>query len=50
MEVKMLETLKTWVIGGCAIATVILACILPALAVLSFTGFALAMLFIRKNK
>lgn len=48
MEVKMLETLKAWVIGGCAIATVILACILPALAVLSFTGFALAMLFIRK--
>lgn len=50
MEVDMLKTLKTWVIGGCAIATVILACILPALAVLSFTGFALAMLFMKENK
>lgn len=43
-----MESLKTWVIGSCAVATVILACILPALAVLSFVGFAAFMIFNRR--
>lgn len=46
----MIKTAKTLLIGGCATATVILACILPALAVVSFTGFAVVMLFVRGSK
>ena len=45
----MMKTAKTLLIGGCAVATVILACILPALAVLSFAGFAAAMVFCRRD-
>ena len=45
----MIKTLKTLTIGGCATATIILACILPALAVLSFAGFAIAMVFCRRQ-
>lgn len=45
----MIKKLKTLTIGGCIVATVILACILPALAVLSFAGFAIAMVFCRRE-
>lgn len=45
----MMKTAKTLLIGGCATAAVILACILPALAVLSFAGFAAAMVFCRRD-
>jgi len=45
----MLKVIKTLLIGGCATATVILACILPALAVLSFGGFAAAMLICKER-
>lgn len=44
-----MKGLKTWFTGSCVIATVILACILPALAVLSFVVFA-AFLIYSKEK
>lgn len=42
-----MEKLKLWFTGSCIIGTVILACILPALAVLSFVGFAAFLIFNR---
>lgn len=42
-----MKRLKLWFTGSCIIGTVILACILPALAVLSFVGFAAFLLYTR---
>ncbi len=44
-----MKTLKNLLFGGCITATLVLACILPALAVLSFAGFAIAMMMCRRE-
>lgn len=44
-----MDKLKQWFIGSCIIGTVILACILPALAVLSFVAFAALLIYKGKD-
>lgn len=40
-----MDRLKAWFYGSCVVATIILACILPALAVLSFVAFAALLIY-----
>lgn len=44
-----MNEVKKWLTGSCVVATIILSCILPALAVLSFAGFAAFMIYCKEK-